>query len=70
MTQKEIRLLHSYIINNRYYMEEEIRTLQSNLRFRKIGIQDCIELASAIERYEMFIQVTQDILLILNLKNP
>lgn len=70
MNQKEIQLVLSYILHNRFYMEEEIKTFQSNLRFRKITLQDCIELASLIDRYECFLQVTNDILLILKLKNP
>lgn len=69
MNQKEIQLLYSYILNNRFYYEEQIQQFQCNLRFRKVTLQDCIELASLIDRYETFLQVTNDILIILKLKN-
>lgn len=47
--------------NNRNRLEDEVRELQTNLRFRKIGVSDCIELASALERLDTFKQVTKDI---------
>lgn len=65
MTQKE--LLITYIYNNRCRLEDDIRQLQSNVRFRRIDIADCVELACAIQRLETFNEVTQHVLSILKL---
>lgn len=61
MKHTELNLLYTYMYNNRIRLEDEVRELQTNLRFRKVGVADCIELAFALERLDMFKQVTKDI---------
>lgn len=67
MKRTELSLLDAYVYNNRTRLEDEVRELQTNLRFRKVGVSDCIELASALERLDMFKQVTKDIRILLKM---
>lgn len=67
MREKEIILLLQYIVNNKQALEQELRELQQNIRYRKISVNDCMELALCRERLSMFNQVTRDILSLLNL---
>ena len=67
MKQSELTLLYTYIYNNRVRLKNEIRALQANLRYRDIDVIDCIELAFAIERYNTFVEVTNQIKTLLNL---
>lgn len=67
MREKEIILLLQYIVNNKQALEQELRELQQNIRYRKISVNDCLELALCRERLSMFNQVTRDILSLLNL---
>lgn len=67
MTQKEILLIMSYIYNNRVRMEEEVRHLQNNIRFRNIDVADCIELICAIQQLDTFNETTKHIRLLLGL---
>ena len=63
MTQKEILL--AYFYNNRCRLEEEVKQLQLNLRFRKVDITDCFELICAIQRLETFSEVTRHVMALL-----
>lgn len=65
MTQKEILL--AYFYNNRLRLEDEVKQLQTNIRFRKVDIADCVELACAIQRLETFSEVTRHVLAILKI---
>lgn len=65
MTQKE--LLLAYFYNNRCRLEDEVKQLQTNVRFRKIDITDCVELACAIQRLETFSEVTRHVLALLKI---
>ncbi len=65
MTQKE--LLLAYFYNNRCRLEDEVKQLQTNIRFRKVDISDCVELACAIQRLETFSEVTRHVLAILKI---
>lgn len=65
MTQKE--LLLAYFYNNRCRLEEEVKQLQTNVRFRKIDITDCVELICAIQRLETFSEVTRHVLALLKI---
>lgn len=67
MKQSELSLFYSYIYNNRVRLKNEIRALQSNLRYREIDVIDCIELAFSIERYNNFVEITNQIKSLLNL---
>ena len=59
MKQSELSLL--YIYNNRLMLKNEVRTMQANLRYREIDVIDCLELALAVERYNTFIETTNQI---------
>lgn len=61
MNQKEITILFAYIYNNMTRLDDEVRDRQSVLRYRDVTVNDCIELACAIERRDMFRQTTTDI---------
>lgn len=65
MTQKE--LLLAYFYNNRCRLEDEVKQLQTNIRFRKVDISDCVELACAIQRLETFAEVTRQVMAILKI---
>lgn len=67
MKSKEITLLYAYIHNNRVNLKNEVRLMQANLRYRDIDVVDCLELALAIERYNTFKQITNQIKALLNL---
>lgn len=67
MREKEIILLLQYIVNNKQALEEELRELQQRIRYRKISVDDCLELALCRERLSMFNQVTHDIVALLKL---
>ncbi len=68
MTQKEMTLLCSYVYNNRVQLEHEVHQLQNNIRFRKIDVADCVEMICALQRLETFIEVTNQIMILLKLK--
>ncbi len=69
MREKEIILLLQYIINNKQLLEQELRERQQALRYRKISVEDCMELALCRERLNMFNQTTRDIVSLLKLGN-
>lgn len=67
MTQKELTLLYSYILNNRVRLENDVTNAQNNIRFRKIDIVDCIELIHVQVQLETFKRVTKDIRILLDI---
>lgn len=67
MRKTELSLLYSYICNQQSRYEQEIQQLQTNIRYRKIDIVDCFELMCPIERYNTFMQISRDILQLLNI---
>lgn len=67
MKQSEKVLIMQYIYNNYCRLEANVHTLQSNLRFRKIDVVDCIELACAIQEFDTFKEVTKHIRILLKL---
>ncbi len=67
MTQKETLLLMSYIYNIRCQTETELRELRKNIRYGYPDVVDCSELASAIVRAETIQEITENILVLLNM---
>lgn len=67
MNQKEITLLFAYIYNNQCRLEDEVRQLQTNVRFRRIDSADCIELLKANIYLEAFNEITSNIRCLLKL---
>lgn len=62
MTEKEKILLYSYVYNNTLMLENEVKQLQSNVRFRRIDSPDVYELLVAQLRLEMFKEISEHIL--------
>lgn len=67
MKKTEVAMIYSYFINLRSRLENEVSQLQSNLRYRRVDTVDCIELSTAIERLNMFREISNSIVLILQL---
>lgn len=67
MTQKETLLLMSYIYNIRCRSEKELCELRKNIRYGTVDVVDCSELASAIVRADTIHEITENILMLLNL---
>lgn len=65
MTEREKILLFSYVYNNTLQLENEVKTLQSNIRFRRIDSVDIYELLIAQIRLEMFKEISEHILSLL-----
>ena len=68
MTEKERELLKSWLLNEDIRIDSEIAELKSRLRYRKIDIVDCIELALLINRYEDFKQFSSVVYRLLHLE--
>ena len=58
MKQNEKSLFYNYILNNRLRLEDNVRNIQANIRFRRVDIIDCVELIEATVELETFKQVT------------
>lgn len=54
MTERERELLLSYIVAEDFRIDDELRELTARLRTRRVGIEDCFELALALQRRESF----------------
>ncbi len=65
MKQKEIFLM--YLNNTRDRMEEDIRTLRQQLRYRNVDVVDCLELLLALERFNTFQEFSRNAKAILRL---
>lgn len=68
MKKNEMALVYNYIYNEQQRYEEELRQLQTNIRYRRIDVSDCTELTCAIERLNTFMQVTRNIMTLLKMK--
>lgn len=66
MTKYELIL--SYLLHNEMKLDEEVNQLQQNIRFRKIHDVDMIELLIATVRRDTFLEVSQNIRDLLNMK--
>lgn len=67
MKKVEIALVYNYIYNQQLAYEQEVRQLQTNLRYRPVDVVDCSELSCAIERLNTFMTVTRQIMQLLKL---
>lgn len=68
MKEREVILVLQYILNRQSDIENEIQELEQRCRFRRMSINDCIELMLAKHRLEVFRQTTSDIVHLLNLQ--
>ena len=67
MKETEKILIYNYILKNRQQLEYNVRQLQANIRFRDIGVADCVELIVALQRLETFKEVTRHILILMKM---
>lgn len=67
MRQNEKDILTMYIYNNTIRLENNVKQLQANLRFRNIDTVDCIELMLAKQELDTFKEVTKHIRILLKL---
>lgn len=61
MTEKEKILIQSWLVSEDLRLDEELQQLQARIRYRKIDVVDCIELALLIERYQNFKQFSDTV---------
>lgn len=61
MRQSEKDLINKYIYNNMIRLEDTVKQLQNNVRYRRIDSVDCIELLMAQQELETFKEVTKHI---------
>lgn len=54
MTKNEKEMFLAWIINEDARNEEDVKELQSRVRFRRVGFNDCTELQLALLRQELF----------------
>ncbi len=67
MRQTEIDLLMAYIVNEESRIESELIELRNRIRFRRIDISDCVELALTLQRLSDFHEFALCIIRLLNL---
>ena len=67
MRNDEFSMIYAYLYNNQLKLEDTVKQLQSNVRFRHIDITDCVELLCAQSRLELFNDVVHDLNAILNI---
>ena len=67
MTQQERELIISWIVNEEIRLDNEVKELQSRVRFRKMTVSDSLELAFAQQRLENFQEFALIIIRLLNL---
>ena len=70
MKKQEIELLYSYFYNNLCRLENTVRQLQFNIRYRDFDSADLLELLEARQELDTFREVTRHIILLLDLKHP
>ena len=66
----ETELLYSYFYNNLCRLENEVKQLQFNIRYRTIDSSDCLELLIATVQLETYRETVRHIILLLDMKHP
>lgn len=69
MPRSHKELLHEYFFSEEIRMEDELRQLQHNVRFRRIDDIDCHELLIATLRLESFREFRRNVLMLLNMED-
>lgn len=67
MRSKEMIL--KYFLSQLTLMEDDVHNLQSRARSRNIGVNDSFEMAVALIRLELMLQVFKDVSIFLNIDN-
>ena len=70
MRRHETELLYSYFYNNLCRLENTVRQLQFNIRYRDFDSVDIIELLEAKQELDTFRTITRHIILLLDMKSP
>ena len=68
MNKREKTLILSYLYNNYTRLEQDLRQLQFNVRYRNIDEVDCLELLIASVQFDLFKEVSAHIREILKLE--
>lgn len=68
MTNQEKELLLSWVVNEEIRLSDEVSQLRQNLRFRKIDLLVCFELAIAMQRYSDFTEFSLILLSLLHIE--
>lgn len=66
---KATDILQEYFYNQSVFLKQDIEQLQENVRYRHLSDVDCFELIIAITRYNMFMEVSQDVKSILKISH-
>lgn len=61
-------MILSYLLSNEIYLEDEVKHLQQNARFRNIRDLDAVELLIATVRRDTFLEISKHIRDIMNMK--
>lgn len=69
MQKTEIEAICNYFMRNYDRLESDVQQLQTNFRYRRVDIVDCMEMACAIERFNTFKEMMRDINLLLKLSS-
>ena len=69
MNKREKTLILSYLYNNYTRLEQQLRQLQFNVRYRSIDEVDCLELLIAAVQFDLFKDVSSHIREILKLES-
>ena len=67
MRKNRIELFMSYVLNYRDFLENQIRVMQQNLRYRKIDTMDCVELMLLYQQLIDFKEYTKNSIALLGL---
>lgn len=65
MTEKD--LLMQYFINQEIRLEDELTELRNRIRFRRIGIEDTVEMMLTMQRLDDFKEFSRNVCAILHL---
>jgi hypothetical protein len=69
MKLKEREFLLEYFLNEGDRLAAEVARLQQNLRYRKINIDDCMELMLAADRLTFFGKLRDDLIDLLSMES-
>lgn len=67
MTDREHALLSAYLLRVEYQIEEELDELQTRIRFRKIRVEDLVELLLCRQRLDDFKEFAAEVTALLGL---
>lgn len=63
-------ILADYFYNESIHLENDVKQLQENIKWRRVSTIDCLELIIATERLSSFLEFSQNVKAILRIKDP